>query len=215
MCDSEAIEKTMTVGSGNNSYKAVSEAAMLNLIKPLLKKHKLIVFPINGDIKDNVMVWEKTDTFKGTVKNDLRAITELKVFYKIVDVESGENEILVGFGNGADPQDKGAGKSFTYSYKNMLSKTFCLFSGEDSDNTHSDDINKGTEKQAEKASINNQNNKGTKTPIDTEALIKLALEHGISTKGLKATILKDFKKVTIESLTESEYLVIKAKIMKK
>ena len=74
------------------------------------------------------------------MKNDLRAITELKVFYKLVDIESGEFEILVGFGNGADPQDKGAGKSFTYSFKNMLSKTFMLFSGEDTDNTHSDDI---------------------------------------------------------------------------
>ena len=56
MCESEAIEKTMTVGSGNNSYKAVSEASMLNLIKPLFKKHGLIIFPIDGTIKDNVMV---------------------------------------------------------------------------------------------------------------------------------------------------------------
>jgi len=142
MNESEAIEKLMTVGSGNNSYKAVSEASMLNLVKPLFKKYKLIIFPVNGDIKDNVSVWEKTDTYKGTIKNDLRAITGLKVFYKIVDIESGENETLVGFGNGADPQDKGAGKASTYSFKNCLSKTFMLFSGEDTDSVHSDDINK-------------------------------------------------------------------------
>lgn len=148
MNESEAIEKNMTVGSGKNSYKAVSEAAMLNMIKPLFKKYKLIVFPIEGDIQDNALVWEKTD-YEKNVKNDLRAITELKVFYKIVDIETGENEILVGFGNGADPQDKGAGKAFTYSFKSMLSKTFMLFSGEDTDNTHSDDIGKEDKPKAD------------------------------------------------------------------
>lgn len=146
MNESEAVQKLMTVGSGNNSYRAVSEASMLNLVKPLFKKFKLIIFPVDGDIKDNMSVWEKTDTYKGTVKNDLRAITELKVYYKIVDIESGESETLVGFGNGADPQDKGAGKAFTYSFKNVLSKTFMLFSGEDTDSVHSDDINKETKK---------------------------------------------------------------------
>lgn len=147
MCESEAIEKAMTVGSGKNSYRAVSEASMLNLVKPLFKKHGLIIFPVSGDIKENVLVWEKTDSYKGTVANNLRAITELKVMYKIVDIESGESELLVGFGNGADPQDKGAGKSSTYSYKNCLSKTFMLFSGEDTDNQHSDDIGKDNRKQ--------------------------------------------------------------------
>ena len=219
MCDSEAIEKTMTVGSGNNSYKAVSEAAMLNLVKPLFKKHKLIVFPIEGDIKDNAMTWEKTDTYKGTVKQDLRAITELKVMYKIVDIESGESEILVGFGNGADPQDKGAGKAFTYSFKNMLSKTFMLFSGEDTDNTHSDDIN--IEKPPKNTTTGTTPPKGTNTPptktitpTEVESLTKLALEHNISTGSLKATILKDFKLTKIEYLTEPQFLVMKAKIMK-
>jgi len=149
MNESEAIEKTMTVGKGQNSYKAVSEAAMLNSVKPLFKKYKLIVFPIEGSIQDNVMVWEKTG-YEGKVENNLRAITELKAFYKIVDTESGEYEILVGFGNGADPQDKGAGKAFTYSFKNMLSKTFMLFSGEDTDNIHSDDINKEYKPKVEK-----------------------------------------------------------------
>ena len=71
-----------------------------------------------------------------------KLLDELKVKYKIVDIDTGESETLVGFGNGADSQDKGAGKASTYSYKNMLSKTFMLFSGEDTDNEHSDDIDK-------------------------------------------------------------------------
>lgn len=140
MEESEAVEKSMVVGSGNNSYKAVSEAAMLNLVKPLFKKYKLIIFPINGDINEIVNVYNKTDTYKGTTVENQRAITQLKVTFRIMDTESKEFQDVVGFGNGADSQDKGAGKSFTYSLKNVLSKTFMLFSGEDTDNEHSDDI---------------------------------------------------------------------------
>ena len=215
MNESEAIEKTMTVGSGNNSYKAVSEAAMLNLVKPLFKKHRLIVFPVDGTIKDNVMVWEKTDSFKGTVKNDLRAITELKVVYKIVDIDSGESELLVGFGNGADPQDKGAGKSFTYSYKTMLSKTFMLFSGEDTDNTHSDDINKDTDKAHLKPP---SGTKPTGNTIISQAMVQAIVDAGIKRKTslatIKKTILTEYKKSSIESLTLEEYNAIKTRLEK-
>lgn len=141
MNDSEAIEKGMVVGSGKNSYKAVSEAVILNMVKPLFRKYKLIIFPIDGEIKDHVMTWNKTDYNDKTSEN-LRAMTELKVIYRIQDIESKEFQDVVGFGNGSDSQDKGAGKASTYSLKNVLSKTFMLFSGEDTDNTHSDDLNK-------------------------------------------------------------------------
>ena len=141
MCESEAVEKNMTVGTGRNAYKAVSEAALLNIVKPLFKKYKLIIFPISGDIAESVTVYNKTD-YDGKTAESQRAITQLKVMYRIVDIESGEHQDVVGFGNGADPQDKGAGKAFTYSFKNALSKTFMLFSGEDTDNTHSEDIYK-------------------------------------------------------------------------
>lgn len=155
MCESEPLEKNMTVGSGRNSYKAVSEADLLNIVKPLFKKQKLIIFPIDGDIKDHVMEYEKTD-YEGKQQRNLRAITELKVHYRILDIETGEHQDIVGFGNGADPQDKGAGKAFTYSFKNALSKTFMLFTGEDTDNTHSDDIYK-----SDKAIKDNQPSKAT------------------------------------------------------
>jgi hypothetical protein len=77
-------------------------------------------------------------------------VTELKVTYRIMDIESKEYQDVVGFGNGADSQDKGSGKASTYSLKNALSKTFMLFSGEDTDNTHSDDIGNYTPPKADK-----------------------------------------------------------------
>ena len=134
MEESEAIEKNMSVGFGSNSYKAISEASVLNAVKPLLKKHKLILFPIKIEAKDMV------DTFTTAKGESVRLMTQVKATYKIVDAESGESEILETIGNGVDTQDKASGKAMTYAYKALLQKTFCLFSGEDTDNEHSDDI---------------------------------------------------------------------------
>ena len=86
------------------------------MIKPLFKQYKLIIFPIRGEIKDHCSTWDKTG-YDGKTSQTLRAMTELKVIYRIVDVESEEFQDVIGFGNGADSQDKGAGKAFTYSLK--------------------------------------------------------------------------------------------------
>ena len=137
MMDSEAIEKNMTVGDGGkNSYKAVSEAAVLNAIKPLLKKHGLVIFPVGIKIQENFQEYE------GKYGITQRFISELHAKYKLVDIDTGEFEILETVGYGADSQDKGSGKAMTYAYKALIQKTFCLFSGEDTDNEHSDDIEK-------------------------------------------------------------------------
>ena len=137
MEESEAIEKAMTVGTGKNSYKAISEASVLNGVKPLLKEHRLILFPIEASIQE---IQNDYTGYNGESKT--RMISQVIAKYKIVDVDTGEHEILATVGNGADPQDKGSGKAWTYAYKALLQKTFMLFSGEDTDNTHSDDLDK-------------------------------------------------------------------------
>jgi hypothetical protein len=202
MCDSEAVEKSMVVGSGKNSYKAVSEAAMLNMVKPLFKKYKLIIFPVDGDIKDNVMTWDKTD-YDGKTSKTLRAMTELKVMYRILDVESGEYQDVVGFGNGADSQDKGAGKAFTYSLKNALSKTFMLFSGEDTDNTHSDDINKGTEKPTQTPKPQGDTNTPSELINEAQAKRMFAISKGNA--GIVKTVLLAHKHTESKQVLKSEY----------
>ena len=101
MCDNESLEKKMQVGKATSSYsyKAISESEVLNMIKPLLKKYKLILFPINVDVQEI----------------EASKMTQLKARYKIVDVKTGEFEILETVGNGADSQDKGSGKAYTLS----------------------------------------------------------------------------------------------------
>ena len=176
MCSIDSIEKDLTVGEGKNSYKAVSESEILNKVKPLFREHKLIIFPVSGDMKDNAIPYVKTDKFKKIEENTIRAITELKAVYRIVDIESGEYQDVVGFGNGADSQDKGAGKAFTYSFKNALCKSFMMFSGEDTDNTHSDDI--GKEKQYSKPVENKPTEKGPGPIKNVEDMLTLTFKSG-------------------------------------
>ena len=139
MDETGAIEKDTEVGYGNNKYRAVGEAAVLNMVKPLLKKYKLIVFPV--DVKAKEMV-DNVITAKGEAT---RAVTQVVVTWQIVDTESGEKMEMVTVGNGADSQDKGTGKAMTYAYKVLFQKSLMLFSGEDTDNTHSDEITAKTE----------------------------------------------------------------------
>lgn len=136
MCESEGIEKNLTVGDGKNSYKAVGEASVLNAIKPLLKKHGVVIFPIE------VKIDESFQEYEGRYGTSQRFLSNLHAKYKIVDIETGESEMLETVGYGTDSQDKGSGKAMTYAYKALIQKTFCLFSGEDTDNEHSDDITK-------------------------------------------------------------------------
>ena len=141
MCEAPSLEKDTNVGTGKNSYKAISEKVVLNSLKPLFVKHKLICIPVDGEINEILEPYVITD-YNGKDAKKVKALTQLKVNYKIIDIETGEHEILVGFGNGFDSMDKGAGKAFTYNYKGMLCKTFMTFSGDDTDNNHSDDLEK-------------------------------------------------------------------------
>jgi hypothetical protein len=158
MNESEGLEKDLTVGTGASAYRAVGEKEVLNMLKPLFKKYKLIVFPVDGAISETNSSWESE--YNGKKETKTRNVTQLRANFKIVDVESGESETLVGFGNGADSQDKGSGKAFTYAFKTMLSKTFMLFSGEDTDNEHSDDIGRKPQNAPQgNKPVGNDNNK--------------------------------------------------------
>jgi hypothetical protein len=169
MCESESLKKDMQVGETGKSYsyKAISEATVLNLIKPLFKTHKLIIFPVGVDINEL----------------DTRKMTQLKTKWKLVDIESGEFELLEAPGNGADSQDKGSGKAWTYAYKAVLQKTFMLFSGEDTDNTHSDEIGKSEEEPKK---------------ITTQMLLDIAKTKNIFEGGLIARYKKDTGKTISE-----------------
>jgi hypothetical protein len=182
MCESEALEKSMTVGFGSNSYKAIGEASVLNGVKPLLKKYKLILFPVKASIQEHV---DSFPNSKGETSS--RLMSQVTAQYKIVDIESGESELLETVGNGSDPQDKGSGKAWTYAYKALLQKTFMLFSGEDTDNEHSDDIGSKPQSTPQQSKpVSNSNN----APKPQEPAKN---DSGASDKATKGQIAEVFK----------------------
>ena len=183
MCETEGIEKNLEVGFGSNKYKAVGEASVLNAIKPLLKKHGVIIVPVM------VKAEESKETFSTAKGQSERLLTTVHATFKVADVDSGESMHLQTVGHGADNQDKGTGKALTYAYKALLQKTFMLFSGEDTDNTHSD---KMTDDQMVKLS-NDQ----------VAEIEKLLAEH--EDRDLKAKMLKGYEVSDIKEINAVNY----------
>lgn len=139
-----AIEKSMSVGAGNSSYKAVSDSLVRNTLRPEMLKQGLVILPINVDAKTRVDRWEEVDGYSktGAMKSKQSIFTETITKYLLVHQETGETIELAGYGHGVDSQDKGAGKATTYALKNTLLDLFLITKGEDfdTDATHSSDM---------------------------------------------------------------------------
>lgn len=137
-----AIEKSMNVGTGQSSYKAVSDSVVRNTLRPEMIKQGLVIVPVGVEAKTQVDRWEEADTYKGGMKSKQSIFTEATTKYLLVHQESGESIELAGYGHGVDSQDKGAGKATTYALKNILLDLFLITKGEDfdTDATHSNDM---------------------------------------------------------------------------
>ena len=136
------IEKSMTIGTGNNSYKGISDKDVKQKIGESMAKNNLVCFPIKIEPKTNIERWEEMDNYSKTMKTKQSIFTEVLVTYKIVYSPTGEHIEIQGFGYGVDSQDKGAGKATTYALKNALLYSFLVPTGtiEDTDKTHSEAI---------------------------------------------------------------------------
>lgn len=138
----DGVEKGMTVGSGNSSYKGVSDKDVKQIFKKALVNNGLCILPIG--VKPNLTIerWEEADPYKaGAIKVKQSAFTEVTTKYLLLH-ESGESVELEGYGHGVDSQDKGAGKATTYALKYTLLYTFLTPTGDldDSDKTHSEQV---------------------------------------------------------------------------
>lgn len=132
MGETSGLAKDLAIEFKTTKYSAVSEKAVLNEIKPLLKKHGLVIVPVKIE------------------PNQIGQMTQIVVTWQIVDIDSGEKDLLQSVGNGVDSQDKGSGKAMTYAYKALMQKTFMLFSGEDTDNTSSHELDEKEKEEREK-----------------------------------------------------------------
>lgn len=122
------IEKSMTVGEGKMSYKAVSDKDVKLAVGNAMSKFGLAIIPI--DIQPNTKIerWEEVD-YNNKMKTKQSVFTEVVTTYLLTHV-SGQYVTVKGYGHGIDSQDKGAGKATTYALKYALLYTFLVPTGD-------------------------------------------------------------------------------------
>lgn len=139
MKEVKGIEKSMTVGTGNNAYKGVSDKDVKNAIGKAMEKYGLCMIPVDVEPTLQIDRWMETGGQYGD-KQKQSVFTSVKTKYMLLH-ESGEYIEVMGYGHGTDTQDKAAGKATTYALKYALLYTFMVPTGkiDDADAEHSDD----------------------------------------------------------------------------
>lgn len=132
------VLKNSTVGSGNYSYKGVTDADVKAKYKKAMSENGLCILPI--DVTPKVEIHRFVD---GYGKQKTSYFTEVATKYLLLHT-SGESQEICGYGHGMDSGDKGAGKATTYALKYALLYTFMTPTGriDDADETHSEDHGK-------------------------------------------------------------------------
>jgi hypothetical protein len=144
MQDIQYLQKDDKVSTGaSGSYKAMSEEKVTQVVRESLIANGLVILPV-AQSHNREELRDKESVLKGYL-----SIVDTQ--YKIIDIETGQFELLASSGSGADSQDKGVGKAMTYSYKYLLLRTFAIPTGEDPDKVSSATLDEQHEKEKQKA----------------------------------------------------------------
>jgi hypothetical protein len=123
----KGMEKNSRVGSGTMAYDGTKDKDVKEVFNIALAENGLCILPISIEPKIKIDRWEEVDKYSKSTPKDLKTkqsvFTEVTTKYLLLH-ESGESMELAGYGQGVDPQDKGAGKATTYALKNCLLYTF-------------------------------------------------------------------------------------------
>ena len=142
----QTVAKNLEVSTGKNSYKAVSERDILDAVKPLEAKYGVYSYPVDRNVlESNLLESVKEYTDKGgntTATKSTTLMSRIKTVYRFVNIDDPTQYIdTITFAEGIDSQDKGSGKAMTYSDKYALMKAYKISTGEDPDQTGSQEEN--------------------------------------------------------------------------
>lgn len=101
------------------NYSYLSEAQVAEVFKELLEKHK-VFFTYSSRITATY------PSVKGT-----QLITDVRIDYQFIDIETGSAHSGYVCGQGADATDKGVYKGITGAVKYIFMKTFLIATGDD------------------------------------------------------------------------------------
>ena len=124
------IEKDLTVGSGNYSYKAVGDLSVTLAVKEAETKFGIISIPVKQELVSS----ETLRTVKKNGDEGVSFVDNIKMTLRIIDLDDTTQFIEVeSFGKGVDSGDKGFGKASTYARKYALLNAYKIATGEDPD----------------------------------------------------------------------------------
>jgi hypothetical protein len=131
------VKKGLTVGSGNFGYKAVGEMDILNAVKPLEIAYGVYSYPMN-----RVLVSQDILTTEKNGKTSTKFMMRVETTYRFVNIDKPDEFVdQVSYGDGVDSLDKSPGKAMTYSDKYSLMKAYKIMTGDDPDQSHSNNTN--------------------------------------------------------------------------
>ena len=135
------ISKTM-------SYKAVSEADILDAVKPVEAELGIYSYPLKREIIETNIL-DTVKEYNGNRTESKQLFMRLEVTYRFVNVDNPEEFVdITSYGDGVDSQDKAPGKAMTYADKYALMKAYKIETGDDPDKDPSGEL-KGTKRQSE------------------------------------------------------------------
>ena len=162
----QTVAKNLSVSTGKNSYKAVSERDVIDAVKPIESLYNVYSYPFSREIVESGIL-EKTDQY-GTKKS---FFVRMKTVYRFVNVDNPTEYIdITSYGTGIDTGDKAEGKAQTYSDKYALMKAYKISTGEDPDQEASKEYDdyKRADKKSKKTMTDEQYNAITRLYTDEE-----------------------------------------------
>lgn len=134
-----AVAKNLKVGEGKSSYKAVGEADVLAAVKPLESKYKVYSYPLSRSVIDSDVITTKK-VYNGQESESSKFFMRVETIYRFVNCEDPSEFIdVTTYGDGIDSGDKAPGKAMTYGDKYALLKAYKIITGDDPDQTASED----------------------------------------------------------------------------
>lgn len=130
------VEKSKEVGKGSNSYKAALESDVLKPVKEQEAVYRVFSYPVSHDIVD-----QREIVTTGNYSDKHSQFIRIRAEYRFVNLDKPDETVtVVSYGDGVDALDKAPGKAMTYADKYALMKAYKMVTGDDPDQSASDDL---------------------------------------------------------------------------
>lgn len=204
----ETVAKNLNVQTGKNgSYKAVSERDVIDAVKKVEAKHGIYSYPFSRRIIESEQLETETQYGKRTT-----FYLRVETVYRFVNIDKPEEYVdVTSYGDGMDSGDKATGKSMTYSDKFALMKAYKISTGDDPDQTASEEATytkKAVKKEEKPEPKADTEEILPLIPDDTISAIHVqTISEVIARKGLNPKSITDYYKVKeLKDLTMTQWM---------